>query len=995
MRSILCRSVAVVALLALAPSLSQAQTVQPPAAAPAAGEVLAPQYARPTDPWIYRGTDIPVDPQWLMGELPNGVRYAVRENGVPPGQISIRVAVDTGSIYEKEEERGFAHLIEHLVFRQSRDFGNGEAIPYFQRLGAALGADTNATTSPTQTAYQLDLPNATRQTLEDSIRRFSGMIREPLLSSDNIRTELPIVLAERRERLGPDQRIANATRELFFAGQPLAERNPIGTVEALQGATQDSVRAFHKRWYRPERTVVSVVGDADPQLLAALVEKYFTDWQATGRATSEPDFGEPEAPAGADPENPVGETRVVVEPGQQRGLTFAWLRPFVQVTDNQEYNRGLLTDQVALAIINRRLEARARGGGSFLFAGVDRDKPSRSADGTFVTLAPLTEDWQAALADVRGVIADAVAAPPTQAEIDREVAEFDIAFANAVEQSAIQAGSELATELVNAVDIRESIASPETLLELFRGMGDRFNPDTIHKHTQALFTGEVIRAMLLTPDSTDGDADDLRAAMLAPVTSEGSARSGAEAASFAELPAIGVEASPVTRAPLGVFDIEKLTFANGVTALLWPTTNEPGRATVRVRFGKGVQSVSSDDATYVELGKQALVGMGFGEVDQNGLDDLATGRKFGWEFQAEDGSFVFEGQTRREDVADQLYLFAAKLADPRWDAQPFERARAAQRLAYESFGGNANGVLNRDLPWVLHDRDPRYRKPDPQALAATDADGFQRVWSRLLADGPVEVDVFGDFDKEAVVAALGRTFGAIPAREAVPAERLDPATDFPAANAEPVVLRHTGDTDQAAAVIAWPTGGGSAGLPESRRLEVLAQVFSNRLMDGLRERLGASYAPYVGSDWPLDVNGGGHLMALAQLPPSAVPAFFAEAQEIATDLAANGPQADELARVVEPIRQLLDRAQTGHTFWLNQLSGAALDPARVENLRSLWTDYTQTPPAEYGALAARYLGEHGGFKLVVLPPEGAATGQGAAAAAAQTGAPTAALPVGR
>jgi zinc protease len=982
MKSILRRSVAVIALLAVLPTTplnaQQAATPAPvlasplpPPTAPAAPAIGAPQYARPADPWIYRGTDIPVDPDWLMGELPNKLRYAVRENGVPPGQISIRVAIDAGSLYETDVERGFAHLIEHLVFRQSRDFGNGEAIPYFQRLGAALGADTNATTSPTQTVYQLDLPNATLQTLDDSVRLFAGMIREPTLSSDNVRTEVPIVLAERRERLGPDQRIADATRQLFFADQLLANRNPIGTVETLQGATQDNVRAFHRRWYRPERATVAIVGDADPQLLAALVEKYFTDWEGQGRGAEAPDFGKPEAPRGVDPANPVGETRVVVEPGQQRGLTFAVLRPWQQVVDTQEYNRGLLIDSMATAIINRRLEERARGGGSFLFAAVNKDRPSRSANGTFVALAPLTEDWKAALADVRAVIADAVAAPPTQAEIDREVAEFDIAFANGVEQSRIQAGSELANELVNAVDIREAIASPETVLGLFRGMRDRFTPAAIHEHTQALFTGEVIRAMLLTPDPTEADDAALQAAMTAPVSTEALARSGAEAITFAELPPIGTPAAG-TATPLGVLDVERVSFGNGVTALLWPTTNEPGRATVRVRFGTGLQGVKEDESVYLDLGRQALIGTGFGEVDQNGLDQLATGRKFGWNFQIEDGTFVFEGQTRREDVADQLYLFAAKLADPRWDAAPFERAKAAQRLSYDSFGGDPNGVLNRDLQWLLHDRDPRYRKPDAAALAGANAAGFQQVWTRLLAQGPVEVDVFGDFDKAAVTAALGQTFGAMPARQAAPADAIDPPVEFPAANAEPEVLRHTGDADQAAAVIAWPTGGGSADLPRSRRLDVLAQVFSNRLMDGLRERLGASYAPFVGSNWPLDVNGGGQLMALAQLPPSAVPAFFAEAQEIATDLATNGPQADELARVVEPIRQMLDRAQTGHTFWLNQLSGAAGDPARVQHLRTLWTDYTETPPADYRALAQEYLGTHGGWKLVVLPQEAAA-----------------------
>ncbi len=52
----------------------------------------APKYARPNDPWIFRGTDIPTDPEWLFGEMPNGLRYAVRHNSVPPGQVSIRIA---------------------------------------------------------------------------------------------------------------------------------------------------------------------------------------------------------------------------------------------------------------------------------------------------------------------------------------------------------------------------------------------------------------------------------------------------------------------------------------------------------------------------------------------------------------------------------------------------------------------------------------------------------------------------------------------------------------------------------------------------------------------------------------------------------------------------------------------------------------------------------------------------------------------------------------
>lgn len=61
--------------------------------------------ASATTPWLYRGSDVPQDPEWLFGELPNGLRYAVRKNGVPPRQVSIRIRMDVGSLYEKPDRK--------------------------------------------------------------------------------------------------------------------------------------------------------------------------------------------------------------------------------------------------------------------------------------------------------------------------------------------------------------------------------------------------------------------------------------------------------------------------------------------------------------------------------------------------------------------------------------------------------------------------------------------------------------------------------------------------------------------------------------------------------------------------------------------------------------------------------------------------------------------------------------------------------------------------
>ena len=913
--SLLPRAARRLALL-LPAALAALQPVQAQQAAatlaPVAAPDVQPKYLQTGDttPWIYRGSDVPQDKEWLFGQMPNGVRYAVRRNGVPPGQVSIRVRIDAGSLYERESELGYAHLLEHLLFRQSKYLGPAQAIPTWQRLGATFGSDTNAETSPTQTVFKLDLPGVDGAKLDESMKLLSGMVRAPVLSTKNIRTEVPIVLAEKREGGGAAARTSDTTRETLFAGQLLASRDPIGSEATLHAARGKSVKAFYQRWYRPENAVISVVGDMDPMLLAAEVEKWFGDWQGKGALTPAPDFGTPVAPAGVDPANPVGKTAVMVEPDLPRSFNYAILRPWHPVNDTIAYNQGILRDTLAQALINRRLETHARAGGSYLYAQVQQDKVSRSADATFVSFAPLTSDWHAALKDVRAVIADALLRPPSKEELDREIAEQQQVFDSSVAERSVMAGSRLADDIVNAVDIREAVAAPETVLAVFTGMKDTITPQQILDSTRRIFAGTVMRATYVTPAAGEASAEDLRSALLAPVTPDSTARVSAKPISFAGLPAIGKPGTITQDVPLGVLDIGRVDFANGVKVLLWPNNAEPGRVAVKVRFGGGYRSFGDGEAAYEALGKLALVGSGVGPLGQEELDRISTGRKMGFQFDIDDGAFTFFAQTRKEDLADQLYLFAAKLGMPRWDVNPVIRAKAAANLAFESYATSPAGVLGHDLEALERGGDPRYAAPTRAQLEAATPEGFRKVWEPILKQGPVEVLVFGDFDRNATLQALTKTFGALPPRTPLPASE---ATRLPGYGTPgtTTVLTHRGDASQAAAVAEWPSGGGVSAIRESRQLEILVQLFNNRLLDAMREKAGASYSPVVRSDWPTDIAGGGRISAIAQLQPKDVPIFFREARRIASELASVPPSADESEprdRTAAPIHQpRLDR----------------------------------------------------------------------------------------
>ena len=171
-------------------------------------------------------------------------------------------------------------------------------------------------------------------------------------------------------------------------------------------------------------------------------------------------------------------------------------------------------------------------------------------------------------------------------------------------------------------------------------------------------------------------------------------------------------------------------------------------------------------------------------------------------------------------------------------------------------------------------------------------------------------------------------------------------------------------------MVAWPTGGGLDNVRESRKLEVLTSIFNDRLFEILRSQQGASYSPQVLNSWPVDFETGGYIGAQSQLTPDNIDRFYDVVEMIARDLREKPVSADELQRVVEPLRQLIARASSGNSFWMSQMEGASYNPQKFVARQSLLSDYTVITPEEVQALAIKYLDDNKEWKLVVLPESG-------------------------
>ena len=913
--------------------------------------------------WFYRGSDIAPDPAWTFGTLPNGLRYAVRRNALPVGQVAIRVRIDAGSLHEEDHERGWAHLVEHLAFRANRDYADREARHIWERLGASFGSDTNATTSPTQTAYMLDVPDADADDLDTSLKVIAQMMDSARFETAAVDAERAIVLAEKERRAELGYKMIETSWPLYYAGLKLADRLTIGTEATLNGATPQGLRAFYERWYRPDRAIVVMTGDADPRVMEELIAKHFEDWRPSGPAPVEPDYGsiaKVERRAAA-----------LAYPGAPYSASLMWLRPYVKQPNTRARERGDLADSLASRIINRRLEAKARGVASYVGAGVGQSRQTNIADYTQLSVQADGDKWRAGLAESFAIIKDALAAPPSEAEISRELRNIHNAGTSAVEGEATVRSPQRAQQMLNALDGNSVVSTAAASLAMIDEFSPQMTPAFVGAAMRGLFEGTGPRMVLLAPDAVS--AADVETGLLDAEQAAPAIRLADRTVSFDDLPKLGPPGREVSRERIEDMDVTIVRFANGSSLTFKRTDYERGSVQVALRFGEGIAGLSPDRTSLHALG--SLIGQsGLGDLDLDAMERLLTGRKIAMSFGVAEDAFVLRGATNGGDLADQMRLLAAKLAYPRWDAALFARAKAGTLQSYDLAFAAAGSRAGRELGGFTHGGDKRWAPLEKDAIQTLTLADLQAFFDPLLDKGPIEAIIVGDVALETAVEAMKASIAALPERAPAPVAPGARDVQGPAPRSGPLTFTHSGDPSQAFALIGWTTFGGKERIQERRALSLAANIFQVRLFDRFRELEGASYSPSAGSSNSQDFDDWGIFYAASELRPERADAFFTAAREILADLAAKPVEADEFERAINPVKSGIERRLKTNGYWTGALEDWITDPQAIAQTRGYAAGYAALTPEAVRAALAAHVAEGGDWSMLVLPAKAKAGG---------------------
>jgi zinc protease len=223
--------------------------------------------------WAHERSDLPVDPTVHYGALDNGLRYAWRTSDQDGGRCVLRLVVHVGSLDEAAQERGMAHFIAHVALAESASVRQRSAA--VEPAGIDLAPHRNGTTDMEKSVYHFDLKDCSNRRMTQAMGVLTAIASEVEFSSEGIRQQIDILDAEDRKINDANFRLAKELLAKLYQGKNYADRLPIGDPGVRARFTDDDLRVFYSKWYRPDNMTLIAVGDLDGRHFEAEIAGHF------------------------------------------------------------------------------------------------------------------------------------------------------------------------------------------------------------------------------------------------------------------------------------------------------------------------------------------------------------------------------------------------------------------------------------------------------------------------------------------------------------------------------------------------------------------------------------------------------------------------------------------------------------------------------------------------------------------------------------------------
>lgn len=170
--------------------------------------------------------------------------------------VQINTTIKCGNWYENENNRGYFHFLEHMLFHGNRKFPSSEKMMAFAKDN---GIYTNASTGGKDINFYLQVPDIN---LNKGLKALEETIFYPIFPEDKIKNELRVVTQEIKSKWDhPETRFFNQVDKLIFGENHVFTQDPLGNVETLKHISSVTLKELHQKYFQPQNMIITIVGN--------------------------------------------------------------------------------------------------------------------------------------------------------------------------------------------------------------------------------------------------------------------------------------------------------------------------------------------------------------------------------------------------------------------------------------------------------------------------------------------------------------------------------------------------------------------------------------------------------------------------------------------------------------------------------------------------------------------------------------------------------------
>jgi zinc protease len=923
-------------------------------------QVAAPQ-APSIPPELALDRPLPVDAAVRTGRLPNGIRYFIRQNSRPANRVSMRLAVNVGSLQEDPDQRGLAHFIEHMAFNGTENFKPGELVSFLESIGARFGPHVNASTSFDETIYMLDMPTDRPGYVDRGLLVLHDFAAGLSLLPAEVEKERGVVLEEWRGRLGAGSRLTDKQLPVIFQGSRYADRLPIGLPEVLKNAPRERLVAFYQKWYRPDNMAVVVVGDLPVAEAEQLIQKRFGVIPAAKGAASSVDASVP------------GHKETLIsmstDPEAQGWTVSMAFKGKVEVDNTVGGYRKQLAQQLVSQMLNLRLaEISRRPNAPFLGAQAGGSNIGRTLE-LFEIEAAVPE----------GQITEGLAALMLEAkrmqqfgfsdeELNRARAGLLAGYERAFKERGTSENPGLANEYVRHFLEQEPIPGIEFEYRIASTYLPTVTAAEVSALAKDLITDENRVVLGVAPEKKDTPPptpDMLRAAITrasaAPVERWADATSGR--ALVEKVPPAG---KVVSRREVGEIGATVLTLSNGVEVWLKPTDFKNDQVLFTAYAPGGISLASPADFKSASLAT-AMVGVGgLGGLSPVDLSKMLSGKIANAAPNVGDYTQGINGTATPRDLETALQLNYLAHTAPNMTPEVLDLIRRRLAGQLQNRDQNPRAVFGEKVEQVNTSNHYSAAALTMADLPALNADTMKSFYNARFANAADFTYFFvGAFTVDEITPLLEKWVATLPSQGKKTSAARDMGIKFPAGVVKEEVKK--GKEPASQTVMAFFADPGFDEL-EMHRARAASQVLSTRLREILREELGGTYGVSVSFSNSPPFKGYGYMAIQFGSSPENVDKLVAASLKEIERLKVEGPTADDVNKVKEAEKRDLETNAKQNSYWMGSMQTVHMfgwDPSRInkrlERTDSLTPDIIKSMFQKYFPMDR--------YTIVTLKPE--------------------------